>query len=68
MGSTDKIIRIILAIIIAGAYFAGLINGTLAIIGGVVAGLLIATIFISFCPMYLPFGLNTLRGKAAKKK
>lgn len=66
MGSTDKIIRIILALAIGGAYFAGLISGTVAIIGGVLALVFVATSFISFCPLYLPFGLSTLRSKAGK--
>lgn len=66
MGSLDKIIRIILALVLGGAYFAGLISVTVAIVAGVVALLLVATSFVSFCPLYLPFGLNTLRSKAGK--
>ncbi len=63
MGSTDKIIRIILAVVIAALYFTGVINGTIAIIGLVFAAIFILTSFISFCPLYLPFGLSTLRQK-----
>ena len=66
MGSTDKIIRIVLALAIAGAYFAELISGTVAIIGGVLALVFVATSFISFCPLYLPFGLSTLWSKDNK--
>lgn len=59
MGTADKIIRIIVAIAIAGMYFANLISGTIAIVLLVIAGIFILTSFISFCPLYLPFGLST---------
>lgn len=59
MGSTDKIIRIALAVIIAILYFTNLISGTLAIVLGVFAGIFIITSFVSFCPLYSPFGIST---------
>jgi hypothetical protein len=59
MGSTDKIIRILAAVLIAVLYFTNLISGTLAIILLVIAGVFILTSFISFCPLYLPFGIST---------
>jgi len=63
MGTTDKIVRIIIALVIVGLYFADIINGTIAIIGLALAAIFILTSFISFCPLYLPFGLSTLRKK-----
>ncbi|CAN5330059.1 hypothetical protein BH10BAC1_BH10BAC1_11330 [soil metagenome] len=59
MGSTDKIIRILVAIVIAILYFTNQISGTTAIILGVLAIIFVATSFISFCPLYLPFGIST---------
>jgi hypothetical protein len=59
MGSTDKIIRILAAVLIAVLYFTNLISGTLATILLVIAGVFILTSFISFCPLYLPFGIST---------
>lgn len=59
MGSTDKIIRILAAIIIAVLYFTDLITGTTAIILLVLGGVFILTSLISFCPLYLPFGIST---------
>jgi len=59
MGSTDSIIRILVAIVIAILYFTHLISGTLAIILGVLAVIFVATSFMSFCPLYLPFGIST---------
>lgn len=59
MGTADKVVRILLAIVIAGLYFANLISGTIAIILLILAGVFILTSFMSFCPLYLPFGLST---------
>lgn len=60
MGNTDKVIRILAAIIIGVLYFTQVISGTLAIILLVVAAVFILTSFLSFCPLYLPFGLSTV--------
>lgn len=59
MGTADRVIRILVAIVIAGLYFANIISGTVAIILLILAGVFILTSFMSFCPLYLPFGLST---------
>lgn len=59
MGTVDKIIRIIVALIIAILYFTNQISGTAAIILLILAGVFILTSFIGVCPLYLPFGINT---------
>jgi hypothetical protein len=59
IGNADKIIRIIAAVIIALLYFTQQISGTTAIILLILAGIFILTSFISFCPLYLPFGIST---------
>ncbi len=59
MGTADKIIRILLAIVISVLYFMGVINGTIAIIGLILSAVFILTSFMSFCPLYLPFGIST---------
>lgn len=59
MGTADKVVRILVAIVIAGLYFSNIISGTLAIILLVLAGVFILTSFMSFCPLYLPFGIST---------
>lgn len=59
MGSIDKVVRILAAFAIAGLYFTDIISGTLAIVLLVIAGIFILTSFISFCPLYWPFGLST---------
>ncbi|HET6556560.1 MAG TPA: DUF2892 domain-containing protein [Prolixibacteraceae bacterium] len=59
MGATDTVIRLLAAVVIVILYFTNVISGTLAIVLLVVAGLLILTSLISFCPVYWPFGITT---------
>lgn len=59
MGNTDKAIRILVAVAIIILYFTHQINGTIAIVGLILSGIFIVTSFISFCPLYLPFGIST---------
>ncbi len=59
MGTADRVIRIIIAVVIGYLYYVGLLSGTVAIILGVLAVVFLATSFVSVCPLYLPFGLST---------
>ena len=59
MGTTDKIIRLALAAVVAALYFTGTINGTLALVLGVFAIIFALTSLISFCPLYSIVGINT---------
>ena len=59
MGSTDKIIRILIALVVGVLYYTETISGTTAIVLGAFAIIFLITSFISFCPLYLPFGINT---------
>jgi hypothetical protein len=61
MGNTDKIVRVIIAVIIAALYFTNTITGTLGIVLLVLAGVFVLTSAISFCPLYAPFGLSTCK-------
>jgi fatty acid desaturase len=63
MGTADKAIRIVIALIIAGLYFTNIITGTLGIILLVLGAVFLLTSFISFCPLYLPFGISTCKVK-----
>jgi hypothetical protein len=59
MGTIDKAIRILVAVVIAILFFTNVISGTLGIVLLVLAAVFVITSFISFCPLYLPFGINT---------
>ena len=64
VGPTDRIIRIGLSVLLAGA---GLYikdrSVPLAVGLGLVAVVLLITALISSCPLYLPFGISTRRIK-----
>jgi len=61
MGSTDRIIRIIVAAVIAVLFFTKVIAGTLAIVLLALGGIFLLTSFVSFCPLYAPFVLSTCK-------
>lgn len=63
MGNTDRVIRIVIAAAIAVLYFNGIIPGTLGIILMVLAAVFVITSFVSFCPLYAPFGISTCKTK-----
>ena len=66
MGKADRIIRLIIAAIIATLYFTNVITGTLGIVLLVLGGVFVLTSFVSFCPLYAPFGLSTCAVKEEK--
>lgn len=59
IGSTDKALRLLAAVVIAVLYFTEVITGTLGTILGIVAILLLLTSLMSFCPAYVPLKVNT---------
>lgn len=63
MGTADRVIRFIVAAVIGVLYYTGTISGTLGIVLLVLAGVFVLTSFISFCPLYAPFGISTCPNK-----
>ncbi len=59
MGNADRVIRILIAVILAVLYWQGIISGTLAIILGILAAIFVLTSLVSFCPIYAAIGTNT---------
>lgn len=59
MGLADRIIRVIIAAVIAVLFFTNIISGTLGIILLVLAGVFLLTSMISFCPLYTLVGAST---------
>jgi hypothetical protein len=59
MGAADRIIRLIVAAVIAVLYFTNVITGTLGIVLLVLAVVFVLTSLVSFCPLYTLLGLNT---------
>ncbi len=59
MGLIDRVIRILIAVVVATLYFTSVISGTLAIVLMIFAGIFILTSFIGSCPLYMPFNFST---------
>jgi hypothetical protein len=59
MGTVDKAIRVLVAVIILVLYFTHVITGTLAVILLILAGIFVVTSLLGLCPLYLPLGINT---------
>ena len=59
MGTIDKVIRILIAVVVVVLYFTNVITGTLAIILLALSAVFILTSVIGVCPLYMPFGLST---------
>ncbi|MEI6554701.1 MAG: DUF2892 domain-containing protein [Paludibacter sp.] len=63
VGIIDRIIRILVAVVFVVLYFTDVVSGTLGIVLLVLAGVFTLTALIRFCPLYLPFGINTWKNK-----
>lgn len=61
MGIVDRTVRTILAVVVAILYFTNQITGVAAIVLGIFAVIFLITSFMSFCPLYVPFKLSTLK-------
>lgn len=64
VGPIDKILRILLAGVIAILYFTNVITGTFGIILLIFAGILAITSLIGFCGLYTILGINTCKFKS----
>ena len=63
MGTVDKAIRILVAVVIGILYFTNQISGVAAIILGFFAVIFLLTSFVSFCPLYAPFKFSTIKNQ-----
>jgi hypothetical protein len=66
MGSMDKGIRILLAVLIAILYFTNQITGVAAMVLGIFAVVFLLTSVVGFCPLYAPLKLSTLKKEEKK--
>lgn len=63
MGTADRVIRLLVAALIAALYFGEVIEGTVGIVLLLVAAIFALTGLVSFCPLYAPFRFSTRSGK-----
>ncbi len=59
MGTLDRGIRTLIAVVIAILYFTNVIGGTLALVLVIVAVAFLVTSFVGWCPAYIPFKIST---------
>mgnify|MGYP005868235493 CR=1 FL=1 len=59
MGSADRIVRVLLAVVIALLFFLKQITGTLGIILLILAIIFLLTSLAGFCPLYVPLKIST---------
>jgi hypothetical protein len=59
MSTADRYIRAIVAVVLAALIFFNVLSGTTAVVLGVVAGILLLTALVGFCPLYAIFKLST---------
>jgi len=62
MGTADRALRIIVALVIGYLYFTGRIGGAVGVVLLIVAVMFLLTSLVSRCPGYYPLGFST-RGK-----
>lgn len=64
MGSFDRLLRVAIAAVIAFLFFTDKIDGTTGLVLMVLAGVFALTSVVGVCPLYLPFGISTLKKKS----
>lgn len=61
MGSIDKWVRVLIALIITILFFTNVIEGTLGYVLIALAFIFLLTSLVSFCPLYTLFKINTCK-------
>ena len=63
MGTVDKVLRLLGAVLLVVLYLTGVVSGTLGIIFLLIAVMFVVTSILGFCPLYVPLGINTGKKK-----
>jgi hypothetical protein len=59
IGTADRVVRVILALIVGFLLLNGTLSGVLGIVLGVLAVVFLLTSLLSFCPLYALLGWNS---------
>jgi len=59
MGSADRVLRVLVALVVGGLIVTGSVAGMWAWILGILAIIFVLTASVGVCPMYMPLGLRT---------
>ena len=68
MGTTDRIVRTLIAVVIGVLLLNGTLSGVVGTILGLFAVVFLATSLFSFCPLYVPFKISTVKGSQQTQK
>ncbi|UII81284.1 DUF2892 domain-containing protein [Flagellimonas sp. CMM7] len=63
MSGLDRMLRLIIALAVVVLYYFNVIEGTLAYVLMALAGVFLLTSFVSFCPLYALFRVNSIKLK-----
>jgi hypothetical protein len=61
MGTLDRTVRILIAIILGILILNGKISGTPAWVLGIISVVFLLTSIIGWCPLYVPLGISTIK-------
>jgi Inner membrane protein YgaP-like, transmembrane domain len=61
VGSADKIVRILLAVLFAVLILTNAVSGWLAIVLGILAVVFLLTALLNFCPIWLALKISTAK-------
>lgn len=67
VGTIDKVIRLSIALVFIVLFFTHVVLGVLGTVLLGLAGVFVVTSFISFCPLYWPFGISSAKKDVDKK-
>jgi len=62
-GTKDRVARVVVGALIGAAYLMGYIQGTVALVLGIVALVMVATGAAGYCAIYEPLGIDTREEK-----
>lgn len=65
MGSADRVVRLLLAVVFAALFFTNTVTGALGYVLLGLGGVFVLTSVVSFCPLYSLVGFNTCPVKKA---
>ena len=66
LGSADRLMRILVAIVFASLYFTGTVTGIWGMILLIAGIVFLLTSFVSFCPIYWTFGWSSRKNSVSK--
>ena len=67
LGKKDRIIRFVIGVLVLGSWYFGAVAGTIAILLGVAAIMLIGTAAAATCPLNTIANINTLSQEEKKE-